>query len=152
LDDIVARQDFLSKFNLSKSKSESTASLSVIQEFGLFEAYRIANPVLPQYHPKLLMELLNSGKTRRVKAILSHLVRCNLLKLNLDKFVSELLRDKLFKCLKLGMEYDGFNFATDFEDCILFMLYTVKLASSKVLLSKSLSDTSVFLAEFLHCE
>jgi hypothetical protein len=66
----------LSKFNLSKSKSESTASLSVIQEFGLFEAYRIANPVLPQYHPKLLMELLNSGKTRRVKAILSHLVRC----------------------------------------------------------------------------
>ncbi|VDI15898.1 Hypothetical predicted protein [Mytilus galloprovincialis] len=66
----------LSKFNLSKSKSESTTSLSVIQEFGLFEAYRIANPVLPQYHPKLLMELLNSGKTRRVKAILSHLVRC----------------------------------------------------------------------------
>lgn len=64
----------LSKFN--KSKSESTTSLSVIQEFGLFEAYRIANPVLPQYHPKLLMELLNSGKTRRVKAILSHLVRC----------------------------------------------------------------------------
>ncbi|CAC5419373.1 DMXL [Mytilus coruscus] len=66
----------LSKFNLSKSKSESTTSLSMIQEFGLFEAYRIANPVLPQYHPKLLMELLNSGKTRRVKAILSHLVRC----------------------------------------------------------------------------
>lgn len=66
----------ITKLNLSKSKSDSTTSLSVIQEFGLFEAYRIANPVLPQYHPKLLMELLNSGKTRRVKAILSHLVRC----------------------------------------------------------------------------
>lgn len=64
----------LAKFN--KSKSESTTSLNVIQEFGLFEACRIANPVLPQYHPKLLMELLNSGKTRRVKAILAHLVRC----------------------------------------------------------------------------
>lgn len=31
-------------------------------DFGLFEASRIACPVLPQYHPKQLMELLNSGK------------------------------------------------------------------------------------------
>lgn len=30
-------------------------------DFGLFEAARIACPVLPQYHPKQLMELLNSG-------------------------------------------------------------------------------------------
>ncbi|XP_046412753.1 dmX-like protein 2 isoform X1 [Neodiprion fabricii] len=43
---------------------------------GLFEASRIACPVLPQYHPKQLMELLNSGKIRWVKAILAHLVRC----------------------------------------------------------------------------
>lgn len=45
-------------------------------DFGLFEASRIACPVLPQYHPKQLMELLNCGKIRWVKAILAHLVRC----------------------------------------------------------------------------
>lgn len=44
-------------------------------DYGLFEASRIACPVLPQYHPKQLMELLNSGKIRWVKAILAHLVR-----------------------------------------------------------------------------
>ncbi|XP_068239086.1 dmX-like protein 2 isoform X2 [Palaemon carinicauda] len=43
---------------------------------GIFEASHMASPVLPQYHPKQLMELLNSGKIRRVKAILAHLVRC----------------------------------------------------------------------------
>ncbi|CAG0916295.1 unnamed protein product [Notodromas monacha] len=47
-----------------------------LPDFGLFEASRIVCPVLPQYHPKQLMELLNSGKIRRVKAILAHLVRC----------------------------------------------------------------------------
>lgn len=47
-----------------------------LNDFGLFEASRIACPVLPQYHPKQLMELLNSGKIRWVKAILAHLVRC----------------------------------------------------------------------------
>uniref|UniRef100_A0A1B0A9X2 RAVE complex protein Rav1 C-terminal domain-containing protein n=1 Tax=Glossina pallidipes TaxID=7398 RepID=A0A1B0A9X2_GLOPL len=45
-------------------------------DFGLFQASRIACPVLPQYHPKQLMELLNSGKIQWVKAILAHLVRC----------------------------------------------------------------------------
>ncbi|XP_069965712.1 dmX-like protein 2 isoform X2 [Bactrocera oleae] len=45
-------------------------------DFGLFQASRIACPVLPQYHPKQLMELLNSGKINWVKAILAHLVRC----------------------------------------------------------------------------
>ncbi len=45
-------------------------------DFGLFEASHLACPVLPQYHPKQLMELLNSGKIRWVKAILAHLVRC----------------------------------------------------------------------------
>ncbi|XP_050731976.1 dmX-like protein 2 isoform X2 [Eriocheir sinensis] len=43
---------------------------------GIFEAGHMASPVLPQYHPRQLMELLNSGKIRRVKAILAHLVRC----------------------------------------------------------------------------
>ena len=57
-------------------RSDSSVSLTVIHELGLFEAARQANPVLPQYHPKSLMELLNFGKVRRVKAILAHLTRC----------------------------------------------------------------------------
>ncbi|XP_045511959.1 dmX-like protein 2 isoform X5 [Pieris brassicae] len=50
--------------------------LNYMPDFGLFEASQMACPVLPQYHPKQLMELLNSGKIRWVKAILAHLVRC----------------------------------------------------------------------------
>lgn len=49
--------------------------LDYMPDYGLFEASRMACPVLPQYHPKQLMELLNSGKIRWVKAILAHLVR-----------------------------------------------------------------------------
>ncbi|XP_062621591.1 dmX-like protein 2 [Saccostrea cucullata] len=64
------------KSSLSKVKSESLTSLSAIHDFGLFEASREANPCLPQYHPKEMIELLNFGKVRRVKAILAHLVRC----------------------------------------------------------------------------
>ncbi|XP_001850447.2 dmX-like protein 2 isoform X2 [Culex quinquefasciatus] len=76
--------------NDSKKKKVGTASTGQINngadqqqpihdymtDYGLFEASRIACPVLPQYHPKQLMELLNSGKIRWVKAILAHLVRC----------------------------------------------------------------------------
>ncbi|KAL7632237.1 UNVERIFIED_CONTAM: hypothetical protein RMT77_017453 [Armadillidium vulgare] len=43
---------------------------------GIYELSHLVSPVLPQYHPKQLMELLNSGKIRRVKAILAHLLRC----------------------------------------------------------------------------
>ncbi|XP_040565654.1 dmX-like protein 2 isoform X5 [Lepeophtheirus salmonis] len=50
--------------------------LDMMPDLGLFEASRLVSPVLPQYHPKQLMELLNSGKIRWVKAILGHLVRC----------------------------------------------------------------------------
>lgn len=49
--------------------------LEAISEEGLFEAARLANPILPQYHPKQLIEMLNSGKTKRVKAILLHVLR-----------------------------------------------------------------------------
>jgi hypothetical protein len=54
----------------------ANGSYDYMPDYGLFEASRIACPVLPQYHPKQLMELLNSGKIRWVKAILAHLVRC----------------------------------------------------------------------------
>ncbi|XP_022257757.1 dmX-like protein 2 isoform X5 [Limulus polyphemus] len=70
----------------SKKKREAQAKIittndnifndSPLPYFGLFEASRLACPVLPQYHPKQLMELLGFGKISRVKAILSHLVRC----------------------------------------------------------------------------
>lgn len=49
--------------------------LEAISEEGLFEAARLANPILPQYHPKQLIEMLNAGKTKRVKAILLHVLR-----------------------------------------------------------------------------
>lgn len=55
---------------------ETTRLHDYMPDYGLFEASRIACPVLPQYHPKQLMELLNCGKIRWVKAILAHLVRC----------------------------------------------------------------------------
>ncbi|KAJ8919060.1 hypothetical protein NQ315_016967 [Exocentrus adspersus] len=57
-------------------KRHKEPNLDYMPDYGLFEASRIACPVLPQYHPKQLMELLNSGKIRWVKAILSHLVKC----------------------------------------------------------------------------
>ena len=57
-------------------KSDSVSGIHIIEDCGLFDASRLANPVLPQYHPKQLIELLGFGKIRRVKAILAHLVRC----------------------------------------------------------------------------
>ncbi len=50
--------------------------LEAVSDEGMFEAARLASPMLPQYHPKQLIELLNAGKNRRVKAILLHVLRC----------------------------------------------------------------------------
>ncbi|XP_026847140.1 dmX-like protein 2 [Drosophila persimilis] len=60
----------------SAPNDRDSGSDDYLTDFGLFQASRIACPVLPQYHPKQLMELLNCGKIRWVKAILAHLVRC----------------------------------------------------------------------------
>lgn len=43
-------------------------------QIGLFAEAAAVAPVLPQYHPKHLMELMNFGKLRRVRAILRHVV------------------------------------------------------------------------------
>ncbi|XP_078097475.1 dmX-like protein 2 isoform X3 [Mustelus asterias] len=48
----------------------------MVQDGGLFEAAHILSPTLPQYHPTQLLELMDLGKVRRAKAILSHLVKC----------------------------------------------------------------------------
>ncbi|XP_006886049.1 PREDICTED: dmX-like protein 1-like [Elephantulus edwardii] len=47
-----------------------------IEDSGLFEAAHALSPTLPQYHPLQLLELMDLGKVRRAKAILSHLVKC----------------------------------------------------------------------------
>jgi hypothetical protein len=58
------------------SASQDGTVIDIVSDEGLFEAARWANPSLPQYHPRQLMELLNAGRTRRVKAILLHLLKC----------------------------------------------------------------------------
>jgi hypothetical protein len=49
-----------------KAQTVASPTVSLLQDclpsYGLFEASQIACPVLPQYHPQQLMELLNSGK------------------------------------------------------------------------------------------
>ncbi|KAM6201364.1 dmX-like protein 2 isoform 6-T6 [Rhynchocyon petersi] len=83
----TAIQDHHSAFKSSmlarKSIVEGTAmaddvfcSPTVIQDGGLFEAAHVLSPTLPQYHPTQLLELMDLGKVRRAKAILSHLVKC----------------------------------------------------------------------------
>ncbi|XP_063996764.1 dmX-like protein 1 isoform X1 [Pogoniulus pusillus] len=49
---------------------------SEMEDSGLFEAAHTLCPTLPQYHPYQLLELMDLGKVRRAKAILSHLVKC----------------------------------------------------------------------------
>ncbi|CAJ0582912.1 unnamed protein product, partial [Mesorhabditis spiculigera] len=54
--------------------SEEQNLVEAFSGFGLFEFARNASPILPQYHPKQLLVLLNAGRTRRVKAILLHVL------------------------------------------------------------------------------
>ena len=61
----------------SRGEEGKLVPLSATPEtgIGLFEGTAAISPVLPQFHPKHLMELMNFGKLRRVRAILHHLVR-----------------------------------------------------------------------------
>uniref|UniRef100_A0A0K0DNK0 Rav1p_C domain-containing protein n=1 Tax=Angiostrongylus cantonensis TaxID=6313 RepID=A0A0K0DNK0_ANGCA len=52
------------------NKDSNSSVLEALSGEGLFETARLASPILPQYHPKQLIVLLNAGKTKRVKAIL----------------------------------------------------------------------------------
>ena len=61
---------------LSLERCDGAGRLNSVCDFGLFEAVRLANPVLPQYHPEQLKVLLGLGKIRRVKVILVHLLNC----------------------------------------------------------------------------
>ncbi|GMT36366.1 hypothetical protein PFISCL1PPCAC_27663 [Pristionchus fissidentatus] len=66
---VMSKQD-----SLAASSSAAEVAEAFAQE-GLFEAARMANPILPQYHPKQLIVLLNAGRTKRVKAILLHVLK-----------------------------------------------------------------------------
>ncbi|EPB75130.1 hypothetical protein ANCCEY_05799 [Ancylostoma ceylanicum] len=67
---------FLDLMNKTFSTKEANSSmvLDALSGEGLFEAARLTSPILPQYHPKQLIVLLNAGKTKRVKAILLHVL------------------------------------------------------------------------------
>ncbi|XP_051508605.1 dmX-like protein 1 [Myxocyprinus asiaticus] len=85
-----AKQDGLSPNPPKKTLTRSMTSLAQklsgkrtmydlpaeMEDSGLFEAAHHLFPTLPQYHPVQLLELMDLGKVRRAKAILSHLVRC----------------------------------------------------------------------------
>uniref|UniRef100_A0A670JHL5 Dmx like 1 n=1 Tax=Podarcis muralis TaxID=64176 RepID=A0A670JHL5_PODMU len=60
---------------LSGKRTAYDLSLEM-EDSGLFEAAHTLCPTLPQYHPLQLLELMDLGKVRRAKAILSHLVKC----------------------------------------------------------------------------
>ena len=70
-----ANMKYLSEAEDKARETQMISDEDLMPDVGLFEASHLACPVLPQYHPKQLMELLNSGKIRWVKAILSHLVK-----------------------------------------------------------------------------
>ncbi|XP_072421197.1 dmX-like protein 2 isoform X1 [Chiloscyllium punctatum] len=83
-EDLVDSSPFETKI-LSKRHSVADAAAGMddvfgvpgmVQDGGLFEAAHILSPTLPQYHPTQLLELMDLGKVRRAKAILSHLVKC----------------------------------------------------------------------------
>jgi len=70
----------LAKSGLKDQPDKPHIELSLLSgSVGVFEYTRHCFPVLPQFHPKQLMELLNCGKVRWVKVILGHLVRYDIL-------------------------------------------------------------------------
>ncbi|VDP07791.1 unnamed protein product [Soboliphyme baturini] len=66
--------DLKEMFGKEMAEQFGDSVLNLITNQGLFEATRSALPLLPQYHPRLLIELLKAGKSRRAKAILIHLL------------------------------------------------------------------------------
>lgn len=86
----AVKQEGLSPNPPKKSLSRSMTSLAQklsgkrtvydlpaeMEDSGLFEAAHHLFPTLAQYHPVQLLELMDLGKVKRAKAILSHLVKC----------------------------------------------------------------------------
>ncbi|CAF0948435.1 unnamed protein product, partial [Didymodactylos carnosus] len=91
------------------SKAPSWLTLDTINDLGLFNATRRAAAVLPQYHPKLLLELVRFGKYRRVKAILAHLTRCVINSVHSveSKVEMKLMRTRTFSIANVENESSG---------------------------------------------
>ncbi|KAH9413091.1 DmX-like protein 1 [Dermatophagoides pteronyssinus] len=64
----------ISETSFALVKSGDKIISDEFEDFGVFESFHNSSLVIPQYHPKQLMELLAFGKIHRVRAILSHLV------------------------------------------------------------------------------
>ncbi|KER27794.1 hypothetical protein T265_05221 [Opisthorchis viverrini] len=60
----------------AKPSPVETADPALLANLGLFESIQVFNPIMPQFHPRQLLEWLNLGRLRRVQAILAHLTRC----------------------------------------------------------------------------
>ncbi|KRZ61540.1 DmX-like protein 1 [Trichinella nativa] len=67
-----AREAHGSKEKVAEQWSERF--LRLVSFEGLFEAARVATPLLPQYHPRQLIELMKAGQTSMVHAILLHVL------------------------------------------------------------------------------
>ena len=59
----------------SDSLDQARAAIRVLEDASLYELALATNPVLPQYHPKFLLELLKIGKVATVDEILAHVVK-----------------------------------------------------------------------------
>uniref|UniRef100_A0A0N5A0I1 WD_REPEATS_REGION domain-containing protein n=1 Tax=Parastrongyloides trichosuri TaxID=131310 RepID=A0A0N5A0I1_PARTI len=86
----------------------------LINDVGIFEAARLANPMLPQYHPKQLIDMLNAGQIACVEAILINVLQEIRRNKNpplkkLKRKTSVRIRGKDNKRLSISDEEDMFN-------------------------------------------
>uniref|UniRef100_A0A0K0F2N9 DmX-like protein 1 (inferred by orthology to a human protein) n=1 Tax=Strongyloides venezuelensis TaxID=75913 RepID=A0A0K0F2N9_STRVS len=86
----------------------------LINDVGIFEAARLANPMLPQYHPKQLIDMLNAGQIGCVEAILINVLQEIRRNKNpplkkLKRKTSVRIRGKGNRKLSLSDEEDMFN-------------------------------------------
>ncbi|CEF59911.1 DmX-like protein 1 [Strongyloides ratti] len=86
----------------------------LINDVGIFEAGRLVNPMLPQYHPKQLIDMLNAGQLGCVEAILVNVLQEIRRNKNpplkkLKRKTSVRIRRKDNRKLSLSNEDDMFN-------------------------------------------
>ncbi|VDN14041.1 unnamed protein product [Dibothriocephalus latus] len=60
----------------STAYPKNALDMTLLSDLGLFEAVQLVNPLLPQFHPRQLLEWMNIGRLRRVQALLVHLTCC----------------------------------------------------------------------------
>jgi hypothetical protein len=75
----LSKGPFSHAFTREGTPSQSSVHLTESEVVNLLDYAHARNTPLPQYHPKILRELMNSGKLHAVKAILMNLVKFLLL-------------------------------------------------------------------------